>query len=97
MKLEILAQAEHELAAASDHYNAEREGLGQEFLDEMDALTQRVLDGPLEFAQVRRSRARRALADRFPYQIVFFVFPHRVRVIAVAHQHRRPSYWRGRS
>ncbi|MBK8941031.1 MAG: hypothetical protein IPM79_26315 [Polyangiaceae bacterium] len=32
-----------------------------------------------------------------PYQIVFFVFPDRVRVIAVAHQHRRPSYWRDRS
>ncbi len=97
MKLEILPQAEDELAAASDHYEAERAGLGREFLDEMEALMRRALAAPLEFPRVRRSRVRRALGDRFPYQVVFFLFPDRVRVIAVAHQHRRPSYWRGRS
>ena len=53
--------------------------------------------GPLRFEQVPRSRARRALGKSFPYQVVFFVFPERVRVIAVAHQKQRPRYWRKRT
>jgi plasmid stabilization system protein ParE len=95
--LELSPLARLELRDARDFYDRERDGLGQEFLDEIEALLARAAESPTQFPHVRRSRARRALAERFPYQIVFFVFPDRVRVIAVAHQHRRPSYWRDRS
>ena len=33
---------------------------------------------------------------RFPYTLVFRIQESSVRVIAIAHQSRRPSYWAGR-
>jgi hypothetical protein len=34
---------------------------------------------------------------RFPYSIVYRGVPEGLRILVVGHQHRRPSYWRGRS
>jgi plasmid stabilization system protein ParE len=39
---------------------------------------------------------RRYAFDRFPYALLYAVGPSSVRVLAVAHLHRRPGYWRGR-
>ncbi len=97
MKLEILPEAEAELEHAREHYEAERPGLGRDFIHEMRLLTEAVLEGPLHFAKLRRSRTRSALGTRFPYRIVFAILGDTVRVLAVAHQHQRPSYWRGRT
>jgi len=97
LKLDISVEARVELLAARDVYEGERSGLGQEFVDEIEEVIARVVAGPLQFPQVRRSRARRAFGTRFPYQIVFFAFPERIRVIAVAHQKQRPHYWRRRA
>lgn len=35
----------------------------------------------------------RYLLRRFPYAIIYEVQPARVRVLAIAHQRRRPGYW----
>ncbi len=40
--------------------------------------------------------AKRITLRRFPYDIVALERPHEVLIIAVAHQSRRPGYWRGR-
>jgi hypothetical protein len=47
---------------------------------------------------VRRARARRYVLREFPYELVYRYQPGDdvVRVIAIAHQHRRPGYWRRR-
>ena len=39
---------------------------------------------------------RRFLLHRFPYTVVYRRDEDVVRVIAVAHQRRRPAYWRSR-
>jgi plasmid stabilization system protein ParE len=97
MKPEISEEAQAELKEARARYEAERAGLGDQYLDEMEALVAHIGEKPLHFQKVPRTKARRALGSRFPYQIVFFVLADRVRIIAVAHQHRKPRYWRGRS
>ena len=33
---------------------------------------------------------------RFPYQVVFIELKKYIRVLAVAHERRRPGYWRER-
>lgn len=40
--------------------------------------------------------AKRLLLRRFPYSIVVRESDDEILVIAVAHQHRRPGYWRDR-
>jgi toxin ParE1/3/4 len=34
---------------------------------------------------------------KFPYRLVYRAEPEHVRIIAVAHQRRKPSFWRGRT
>lgn len=40
--------------------------------------------------------AAAAWYERFPYSIAFIELPTVVRVLAVAHERRRPGYWVGR-
>ena len=52
---------------------------------------------PLDVRAALPLEPRRARVSRFPYSIVFLETPGRLRVIAVAHDHRRPGYWRDRA
>ena len=40
---------------------------------------------------------RRYLLRRYPFGVVYRIEPARILIIAVAHGHRRPGYWRGRA
>lgn len=39
---------------------------------------------------------RRVMVHRFPYSIVYRLDGESIRILAIAHQHRRPRYWAGR-
>lgn len=98
--LRLDAEAEEELAAAMDWYERHRPGLGGEFLQAVAATLQTIPDGPATFGLVpgvpENLPVRRALVQRFPYAVVFLELPDEIRVLAVAHGHRRPGYWRER-
>jgi hypothetical protein len=93
VRIELSLQARLELFAAQDRYEAERDGLGQRFIDEMDRVAARIAAAPQQVPVIPGSAARRALGRRFPYALVFFVYTHHVRIIAVAHQHRDSGHW----
>src|SRR5690606_8983732 len=97
MRLEVSPEARLELLAERDHYEAEREGLGQQFVDEMDVLMAQIADGPVLLQKLPRTRFRRAVAKGFPFKLFFYVLTDHVRVIAVAPQMKRPHYRKGRS
>lgn len=42
------------------------------------------------------SRCRRYVLHQFPFSIVYRILDEEVVVLAVAHGHRRPGYWRKR-
>lgn len=87
-------EAREELLAAAVWYDDEREGLGSELLDAVDAALARIAEAPNAFPRDPfDSRARRTLLSRFPYAIVFVVDATDVRVVAVAHLKRLPGYW----
>lgn len=39
---------------------------------------------------------RRFLLHQFPFAIVYESSPHRIFILAIAHTHRRPGYWKDR-
>lgn len=43
-----------------------------------------------------RTKYRRLPMARFPYSIVYSIEPDAVWILAVAHQRRRPDYWKDR-
>lgn len=96
MKLVIVPLALAELHDAAAFYtvsaNAE---LGDAFLAEFERAAAALMSNPELGAIFRRSK-RRYLLRRFPYSIFYQLAGDEIRVIAVAHQRRRPSYWAGR-
>jgi hypothetical protein len=46
--------------------------------------------------RVDGATVHRALLEKFPYAVVFLPLDAEVRILAIAHLHRRPGYWRGR-
>jgi hypothetical protein len=70
--------------------------LGVEFQQEAEAVLQKVRENPELFGFVGK-RKRLGQVHRFPYGIIYQAFPEKVLVLAVAHLHRNPDYWKGRA
>src|SRR5256885_9211871 len=87
--------AELEVIDAVDYYERQRQGLGMEFLDDVQRAYQTILAAPKKWARVTRN-ARRYRISRFPYGVVYQVRKDTVLVVAVMHLSRRPGYWRQR-
>ena len=88
------ARLEYDEAAA--WYEAQREGLGREFVAEIDRAVFRACEAPLQFPIVLRDM-RRVVVWRFPYSVFFRVKPARIVVLSVFHARRDPLVWRERS
>jgi len=96
VKLVIVPAALAELHDATAFYTASANvELGLAFVAEFERGVNAVLANPKVGAIFRGGR-RRYLLRRFPYSIIYQVKSDNIRVIAVAHQRRRPSYWAGR-
>jgi len=87
--------AELELNEAADYYDLESSGLGGVFLDEVERALAQVADFPDAAAPVLAGVHRRLLT-KFPYALLYSLRADEVRILAVAHQKRRPFYWHGR-
>jgi plasmid stabilization system protein ParE len=92
----VQPEAEADLKEAFRWYQAQRQGLGQEFLDEASRALSRIAEQPLRYALVH-GEARRALLRRFPYVVLYVARDERVFVLAVLHQRRNSSIARARS
>jgi toxin ParE1/3/4 len=94
-RLRLRQVAVSDIAEARSWYEAQQSGLGQRFLEAIDAAFERIQSRPLAFPIVQRD-ARRALVGRFPYSIYFRLRGDEIRVLAVVHQSRHPKHWRRR-
>ena len=91
----FLPPAEEEMTEAALFYEAESSGLGVEFLDDV----QRVVDALRQYPESGQSVGRglrRALLQRFPFSVIYSEQRDAILVVAIAHQKRRPGYWRER-
>lgn len=95
MKVRFLAAARRELADAVRYYNAERWGLGKDFRDQAKHAVERIKMLP-DAWQSLGGNIRRCQLQRFPYAIVYSVRRTEILIVAVAHLHREPNYWRHR-
>ena len=95
MNIRVLEVAEQELDEAVSFYNGQVTGLGDAFLLEAIAAIERIRQFPGAWhplgENVRRCRLR-----RFPYGLIYYADKSEVLIVAVAHNHRRPDYWRDR-
>lgn len=81
-------------------YEARVTGLALEFFDEVDVTLRQVVSFPKTGARVPRMPSdlpvRRLAVKRFPYHVIYLETADALRVLAIAHDRRRPGYWRDR-
>ncbi len=95
MKFYFHPDAEAELNRAVEYYEQLQPGLGIEFAEEIYAAITRIIQYPDAWSALSRN-SRRCLVNRFPYGVVYQIKSRSLRIIAVAHLHRRPGYWKER-
>lgn len=92
MKVTILHRVRVQLLASAQWYDAQRGGLGSEFLAAVDLAVLAVQNAPYRFPVVFKD-ARRVQLERFPYG-VFYVLRHdQIYVYSVSHLHGDPRQW----
>ena len=96
MKAKFLLAAKHELEDAMRAYNTQLKGLGDDFRDEAFETVTRIKEFPSAWALLG-GNIRRCQMRHFPYGIVYEIFGDEIVIIAVAHLHRRPEYWKMRA
>lgn len=97
---QLLSEAYIELETAKAWYDDERTGLGDELINAVDQALRSIgrspgAGSPVDFVQPG-PEVRRIAVARFPYQVVYAVVDGEPLVIAVAHERRRPGYWKAR-
>jgi len=85
-----------EISEAYNWYEKQKLSLGDEFLDCVDKILNRICLMPESYAIVYRD-IRRAVVKRFPYAIYYRVVSSRVIVIAIFHSRRDPKSWQKRT
>lgn len=93
-------EASAELSEAALWYERQRNGLGGEFLEAIDAALDFIARFPHAGTPVPglppELPVRRVPVKRFPFYVVYLELPAATRVLAFAHERRSPGYWRSR-
>lgn len=95
MSLVIRPAAAADLDEAFLWYEAQRPGLGNEFLIAVEQVFHAVLENPCRYRVVYRD-TRRAHVRRFPYGVFYRPVGDDVVVVACFHGRRDPRRWVGR-
>ena len=91
-KVTFHEDADAEMTDAAKYYEERAFGLGLSSLDAVEDAVKKILENP-EAYQLVSDEVRHKLLERFPYSVLYVIEPDRIRVVAVAHQKRRPKYW----
>jgi plasmid stabilization system protein ParE len=96
MKVSIAADAERELIEGARYYAKQANvDLGLAFVAEFERSVEVLRTHP-ELGARWRHESRRMPLRRFPYSIIYLLQPDELRILAVAHQRRKPGYWSSR-
>lgn len=88
-------EAEAEVLQALEWY-AERSAIAaRAFVQELTHVIRLAVRSPETWPRAF-GHTRHIVFPRFPFDLVFRLKDHTIEIVAVAHQRRRPSYWRDR-
>ncbi len=82
-----------EARAAREWYRERSEAAADGFVAELDAAIAQILASPNRWPSFILP-TRRFLFRRYPFFVVYQSTTEAVQILAVAHGHRRPGYWR---
>lgn len=100
MTYRLFGAAMADVLDIADWYNAQRAGLGDEFVDAVELFAAETAAQPRRYGRVPRAPAgrevREAMLTRFPYIVAYEVTPTEVVILSVTHGRTRRRPWRRR-
>lgn len=94
--LEFHPEAFLEAEGAQSWYESRSQTAAEAFLDELDHAIAQITIAPERWARYLFG-TRRYIMQRFPFLVVYREkSPSLIQIVAVAHGHRKPGYWRDR-
>ncbi len=88
-------EARAEMRESFEFYEARLDGLGFRFLSAVEQTTKRIVVHP-EAGTPLSGEFRKRIVQGFPFSVIYRVWEDHIYLVAVAHHHRRPGYWRER-
>jgi toxin ParE1/3/4 len=88
-------EAQSEFLSAVRYYEDCQVGLGRRFRLLVESSVQKIVDSPFIY-RILKTPFRRYLLPKFPYSIIYSIEPDHIRIIAIAHNKRKPGYWSSR-
>ena len=93
--LDIHPSALAELKSSISWYLEQNEATANKFVEEIDRAIDLVLASPRRWPTSDLG-TRKFVLRRFPYAVIYHERKSVVRVLAIAHGHRQPEYWKDR-
>ena len=93
--LEIHPSALSDLKSAIGWYLERSEPAAVEFAAEMDRAVALVVESPARWPTGEHG-TRKFILNRFPFAVVYREKQTSIQILAIAHGHRNPDYWKGR-
>ena len=94
-QVEYHPKAKAEIQKSANWYDKKVDGLGLEFLLEVKAAESKIVKNPESWA-IYEHGTRRYIMKRFPFSIIYLQSDKKIQIVAVAHNKRRPEYWKNR-
>jgi plasmid stabilization system protein ParE len=95
-RLIVRPKAEKDIRRAYRWYETELEGLGMQFLHEVNEGFEKIAANPRHYAEIAGG-IRRKLLNKFPYGAFFVFEDQEVRVLAVMNHAQNPDVWKSRT
>jgi plasmid stabilization system protein ParE len=94
-QLQIHPAALAELKSALAWYLERSETAALKFVAQLDRAIDRVIESPGRWPKGEHT-TRKFILQRFPFAIIYREKEAAIQVLAIAHGHRRPGYWKER-
>jgi toxin ParE1/3/4 len=94
--LSVREAAEQDMNVAHDFYDAEQEGLGDRFHNEVAEMLRRIEQNPELYPMAGVADCRKAALGIFPFCIYYLIVQDRIYIEAVHDSRRDPRRWQDR-
>ena len=96
MKMVVHSAAQAELRKSRRWYEKRQPGVGLELLGDVRGALHRIQDDPEIGVRFLGTECRFYKTKRFPFVIYYVELSDHICVMAIAHNRRRPGFWRRR-
>lgn len=96
LQLKFHPEISHEIKASYSWYQKQADGLGDDFLNELEDAYQVISELPGTWPLFQKG-FRRYLLARFPFSVIYREHNSFIYVLAVMHNSRKPGYWLSRT